>query len=230
LDIQTIHEKVDSIQDSVSLHQETVHRAVMISRADGLRKTSGALRGEVLGSEQAHMEIHGEAKKSDADPRMMLFQHNLRRTLSQFSKTYGDTEMSSSRLPTAFTTRPNVGISVAIESKRNRRKARILFALGFHFLYQRVLLFEVQVQQSIRHWIHMPSLAASIRVFNIRPSNTPIFAACRDLDIFRVRNLLQSGEATVHDVDDDIGGLLEVRHSRVLQRLPNLLRSSPALT
>jgi hypothetical protein len=69
----------------------------------------------------------------------------------------------------------------------------------------------------------MPRLDCSMTIFNVRPKDTPIFSACQEHDINRVRYLLESGQACVYDVDEEIGGLLEVRISKATKRASNRL-------
>jgi hypothetical protein len=101
---------------------------------------------------------------------------------------------------------------VTLQSKRNRRKFRIVFGMGFNLFCRHILQFELNLQQqTLREWISMPRAGCSINILNVRPSGAPIFRACREWDFDQVRYLLESRQASVYDVEAQIGGLLEVR-------------------
>lgn len=57
----------------------------------------------------------------------------------------------------------------------------------------------------------MPKLSCSLNVYNLRPNDAPISTAGRERDVSTVRYLLETGQASIYDVDDRIGGLIEVR-------------------
>jgi hypothetical protein len=129
----------------------------------------------------------------------------MRRSLSHYYVPFG----SLRELSTSDT--PAMGASVAIQSKRNRQKLILVFELGFNLFCQQVLRFELNLQLKTRQWTSMPRLDCSMTIFNVRPKDTPTFSACQEHDINRVRYILESGQACVYDVDEEIGGLLEVR-------------------
>ncbi|KAI3328843.1 hypothetical protein F4824DRAFT_516905 [Ustulina deusta] len=141
--------------------------------------------------------------KERLDPGMRLIEHDMRRSLSTHSVVYG----SLRRLHT--TEKRAIGAMLTVQSKRNRRKLRLVFEIGFKLFSQHVLRFELNLRQTARRWTSMPTVDCSMPIFNVRPNDAPIFQACRDKDVNRVRYLLESGQASVHDVDDEVGGLLE---------------------
>lgn len=132
----------------------------------------------------------------------------MRRSLSYYHVTFGSLrELSTSDIPA-------IGASVMIQSKRNRRRLRLVSELGFNLFCQQVLRFELNLQLNTRQWTSMPTLDCSMTIFNVRPKDAPIFRACQERDINNVRYLLESGQASVYDADEEIGGLLEVRFSK----------------
>ncbi|KAI6090777.1 hypothetical protein F4821DRAFT_227843 [Hypoxylon rubiginosum] len=126
------------------------------------------------------------------------------RTLTNYSRTWG-----SFHNPYTDTGKTTWGTSISFKSKRNRRKFTISLKMKFTFLCVRILQFEMRAQHISRQWLGAPWLGCSMTVFNFRPQDSLIFGACRDRDFWRVRDLFESGEASVYDVDDTYGGLLE---------------------
>jgi hypothetical protein len=144
--------------------------------------------------------------RDQVDPGMRLIEHDIRRSLSFFSVALGNLRKLPSKDKSA------VGESVTMQSKRNHRKLRIVINIAFNLFFQQVLQFELNLQQITRQWTGMPKFDCSMTVFNVRPNDAPIFDACRKWDIVRVRYLLGSGQASLYDVSDKLGGgLLEVR-------------------
>ncbi|KAI0097664.1 hypothetical protein GGR51DRAFT_577955 [Nemania sp. FL0031] len=127
----------------------------------------------------------------------------MRRSLSTYTVIY-----SSLREP-RIDGRPALGAMLTVQSKRNRRRLGLVFEIGFKLFSQYVLRFELNLRQTARHWVAMPTVGCSIPIFNLRPNDAPIFQACHDRDLNRVKYLLESGQASIHDVDDKVGGLLE---------------------
>ncbi|KAI0836756.1 hypothetical protein F5Y06DRAFT_273291 [Hypoxylon sp. FL0890] len=142
-------------------------------------------------------------ENEEVDPGVRLIQHHMRRSLFYYSREYG----SLRELPTSDKRR--VGAMVTVQSKRARRRLRFVLEIGFNVICQQVLRFELNLQQAARHWLGMPRFDCSVTMFNVRPKDAPIFQACRQSDLSRVRYLLGSGQATIFDCDDEIGGLLE---------------------
>lgn len=145
---------------------------------------------------------------------MRLLQHHMRRSYCQYSIAYGSLNKS-------LTSDESVsGLSVTINSKRNRRKFRLIFSIGFNLFCRHILQFELNLQQqTLRQWTGMPRFGCSMTVFNVRPNDAPIFRACQEWDLSRVKYLLESGQASVYDVEDEIGGLLEVRTPKITTRV-----------
>jgi hypothetical protein len=155
--------------------------------------------------------------KNQVDPGTRLIQHYMRRSLSHYCVPFG----SLRELSTSDT--PPMGALVTIQSKRNCRKLRLVFELGFNLFCQQVLRFELNLQLNTRQWPGMPRLDCSMTIFNVRPKDAPIFCACQEHDINRVRYLLDSGQACVYDVDEEIGVLLEVSISKAAMRVRSRL-------
>ncbi|KAI1350763.1 hypothetical protein F5Y01DRAFT_284810 [Xylaria sp. FL0043] len=148
-------------------------------------------------------DMEEEEDDDRADPSVRLLEHYMRKSRNHRAIAFG----SLHQLCT--TNRPAVGASLTAQSKRNRQKLRAVLEFGFNLFCQHILQFELTVQQVARGWVSMPRLNCSMTIFNVRPTDAPIFQACRDRNIGKVRYLLESGEASVHDADDEIGGLLE---------------------
>ncbi|RYC63527.1 hypothetical protein CHU98_g2689 [Xylaria longipes] len=166
--------------------------------------------------------------EDQVDPGMRLIEHDMRRSLSYHSVMLG----SLRKLPT--TDKRAIGAMLTVQSKRNRRRLKLVFEIGFKLFSQHVLQFELNLRQAARHWTGMPTVDCSMPIFNVRPGGAPIFRACFSLDINTVRYLLESGQASVYDVDDENGGLLEhvtrrwddignIHYPRVQQMIKHLL-------
>lgn len=152
------------------------------------------------------MEGQKRGLDNDLEPGQRLIEHNIRRTLSSYVATIGnggsptvDRNMMSS-----------VGAGIVINSKRESTKVRLMFNLGCKLIGGRILDFELQIMLNCRYWTVTPRLASSLAIFNLRPSNSPIFLACRKHDFDEVRYLLENGQASIYDIDEQTGGLLEV--------------------
>ncbi|KAF4900205.1 hypothetical protein CGCF415_v010157 [Colletotrichum fructicola] len=89
------------------------------------------------------------------------------------------------------------------------QKAELLFSMCFKLLGHHILRFELQAQLLCRLWRFDPSLRASLTIVNVRPSDTPIFEACRNWNLQEVHYLLETGQAGINDTDGETGGLLE---------------------
>jgi hypothetical protein len=128
----------------------------------------------------------------------------MRRSHCQYSISFGSLNQLSQD-------ESKLGALVTMQTKRNRRKLRFVISIGFKLFCQRVLQFELILQHNIRQWTGMPKVGCSMTIFSVWPSDAPIFRACQEWDLNKIRYLLESGEASVYDVEDEIGGLLEVR-------------------
>ncbi|KAI4865861.1 hypothetical protein F4820DRAFT_457939 [Hypoxylon rubiginosum] len=130
----------------------------------------------------------------EVEPATRLTEHHMRRSLWYYSLTYGGLR------------EPSIGD----KHKRTRRKLRFVVEIGFNIFCQQVLQFELNLQQAARHWIGMPRFDCSVTLFNVRPQDASIFRACQGQDLSRIQYLLKSGQASIYDSNDEIGGLLEV--------------------
>lgn len=100
--------------------------------------------------------------------------------------------------------------SLSVISKKNLWKARALLKARVNILGQRIICLEIKAQHFTQTWLGMPSLSGRISVVNFRPRGAEIFKACAHLELPTVRHLLESGDASIHDVDQHGNGLLEV--------------------
>ncbi|KAK4183376.1 hypothetical protein QBC35DRAFT_394013 [Podospora australis] len=78
-------------------------------------------------------------------------------------------------------------------------------------LGKRVLQLEITMSRFARAWTNLPRMDCSMTVIKVRPVSAPIFKACREWDLDTAKYLMESGEASFCDVDDEYrNGLLEV--------------------
>lgn len=110
----------------------------------------------------------------------------------------------------AYHSQERVEGSLNLISKKNLWKARALFKARVNILGQRIICLEIKAQHFTQTWLGMPSLSTKISVVNVRPNDAPIFAACNNLDLPAVKHLLETREASIHDVSQWGDGLLEV--------------------
>ncbi|RSL80415.1 hypothetical protein CEP51_006585 [Fusarium floridanum] len=99
--------------------------------------------------------------------------------------------------------------SLSLTSKKNLWKARALFKARINILGRRIIFLEIEAQQFTQTWFGMPFLSSQLSIVNVRPNDAPIFKACVDFNLPMVKHLLETGEASIHDVDEDGNGLLE---------------------
>ncbi|KAI1140197.1 hypothetical protein F5Y05DRAFT_377519 [Hypoxylon sp. FL0543] len=167
--------------------------------------------GPMLPTRQRRLDQGGETREilqtpeyeQEVDPGVRLLQHHMRRSLWYYSREYG----SLRELPTIKKSR--VGAMLTVQYKKARRRLRFVLDIGFNVFSQQVLRFELSLQQAVRHWTGMPTFDCSMKIFNVRSKESSIFLACQKRDLSRVRYLLESGQASIFDCDDEIGGLLE---------------------
>lgn len=100
--------------------------------------------------------------------------------------------------------------SLSLISKKNLWKARARLKARVNILGKRIICLEIKAQHFTQAWLGMPFLSGQLSIVNVRPNDTPIFEACSNLDLPVVKHLLETGEASIHDVDEDGWGLLEV--------------------
>ncbi|KAI0151631.1 hypothetical protein GGR57DRAFT_177994 [Xylariaceae sp. FL1272] len=106
--------------------------------------------------------------------------------------------------------KPLTGASITATSTHNRRKVRLILRAGLRLMQQHIVHFEFTIGQNARHWMSMPWLGCSISTLNVRPTHAPIFRACFEWDLESVRYLIDSGQASIYDVDAEFHcGLLE---------------------
>lgn len=145
-------------------------------------------------------------REEQDDPIQMLTEHYSRRTNRHHEITVGSPVRG---LASGFGSSSAMA-AASISQKRTSTKIQLLISLGFRLLGQSVLKFELQVSVNCRTWSFSPRLASYFTILNLRPSQSPIFVACRQRNLDEVRYLIQSGQASVRDVDQSTGGLLEV--------------------
>jgi hypothetical protein len=108
--------------------------------------------------------------------------------------------------------KPQLGLSLSLTSKRHLKKARAILKLGLRLIHQQIFQFEIVTKYNARYWMNLPWLRCSFTTVNIRPCWAPIFRACSSWDLGTVRHLLETGQASIYDVDEENrDGLLEVR-------------------
>lgn len=130
----------------------------------------------------------------------------MRRTLSRHAVSFGDGGSLKSLQNFAL----SIGGSISLESKRKSRRARFTLNMQYRLFGTYILRFELQMQLLCRSWSLSPQISPHLTVFYLRPSDSPIFEACQAWDLDEVRWLLKTGQASIYDVDEYTGGLLEV--------------------
>ncbi len=106
---------------------------------------------------------------------------------------------------------PRLDARVALASSQTRRKLRLALRVGLSLIRKHIIQFELSLRHDTRHWMSLPWLGLSLTTINIRPASAPISQACFDWDFEAVRYLIETGQSTIHDVDDETRcGLLEV--------------------
>ncbi|KAI0971625.1 hypothetical protein F4678DRAFT_460989 [Xylaria arbuscula] len=105
---------------------------------------------------------------------------------------------------------PGLDISVMLKSSQIRRKLRLVLRAGLKIIGQQIIQFDLSIRRDAKHWMSLPRLGLSLTPIYIRPADAPIFQACFDRDLEAVRYLIDTGQATIHDVDSESRrGLLE---------------------
>lgn len=200
-----IHSEMITVVEKVSTRQETMHSP----------SCSNFQRGAEGSQNLVPPTRPRQTNIDELDEReTRIIEHGTRMTRSRYSTAFGDYRsiMATSATDTNTNT-PKMGAVVTYESKRNRRKVKIAFFVRFKLFCDRILNFDVELQQWCSRGGGKPSLGCSMTLFNIRPHDAPIFVACRKWDLHKVRDLIECGEASLYDVNEEIGGLLEVRRS-----------------
>jgi hypothetical protein len=137
-----------------------------------------------------------------------LLEHPREKTEQYYSWDF-ESRISHSSAPDTYT--PKLEVAVTVAAKRNIRKARIIVKMGFRLIRRHIMWFELNVRHNARHWASLPWLMCSFTTVNVRANDAPIFQACFDWNLESVRFLLETGRASVYDVDEETGrGLLEV--------------------
>ncbi|KAI0383313.1 hypothetical protein F5Y04DRAFT_32608 [Hypomontagnella monticulosa] len=185
-------------------YQESVDEIKTVIRDEfALLRVSKAINPHRPASEPT-LETITSNHWDESDMEMKLLEYKENKTLGIYSQTWGCLRNSY-----VGGGRPVMGASIAFHSKRNRRKAKAMLEIRFVLLCARILRFELRAQQISRLWWTAPWFSCSMALLNSRPSDSPIFEACRNHDFWRIRDLLECGKASIHDVEDNYGGLLE---------------------
>lgn len=142
----------------------------------------------------------------DFDPRLMLSQHNSRRSLSLYVASFENDDHPSNPNRAAYSVRG----SVILSSKRMSRKATVQLGARYKLVGICLLQFELRIHFLLRSWVLSPSFTSNLTVSYLRSKDSPIFRACHTYDFGEVRYLLETGQASIRDVDETVGGLLEV--------------------
>ncbi|GAW17428.1 hypothetical protein ANO14919_068850 [Xylariales sp. No.14919] len=101
-------------------------------------------------------------------------------------------------------------MSLMLTSSQIRRKLRLVLRVGLRLIRQQMIQVDLNIRHDVKHWMSLPRLGLSLTPIYIRPANSPIFQACFDCDLEAVRYLIDTGQATIHDVDSESRrGLLE---------------------
>ncbi|KAJ3469387.1 hypothetical protein MRS44_003452 [Fusarium solani] len=99
--------------------------------------------------------------------------------------------------------------SPSVIPEKNILKARGHFKARVNILAQEIICLEIKAQHFTQAWLGMPSLFSWVPIINIRPHRRPMFQACARSDLPVTKRLLETGEASIHGVDQNESGLLE---------------------
>jgi hypothetical protein len=117
---------------------------------------------------------------------------------------------------------PKLDISIVLSSSQVKRKLRLVLRAGIRLIRKQMIRFDLTVQHNAKHWMSLPRLGLSLTPIYIRPADAPIFQACYDCDLEAVRYLLDTGQATIYDIDSKSRrGLLEVSTIKYLLYILN---------
>ncbi|KAF3807767.1 hypothetical protein GCG54_00007500 [Colletotrichum gloeosporioides] len=211
---------------------EAVGAAAAIAQLAGLSLTAGKLARINLSvavrdsstapkatRERTKLNMPSKQLKSENDPGYMLMQHSMRATQRYTIASTGNSGHPAISSNAFY----SIGGSLTVDSRLKSRKAKFLFNLAFRLLGQYILRVEIQAQLLCRFWKLNPSLTGSLWVVNMRPGDAPIFSACRSWNLEEVHYLLNTGQASINDADNETGGLLE---HVILGRLPGTDRAA----
>ncbi|KAI0152851.1 hypothetical protein GGR57DRAFT_469268 [Xylariaceae sp. FL1272] len=163
------------------------------------------VKGSVTQPPQSSLTVGDEGTTPEiCDIRMRLLECSEQKILMRYSRAWGDL-----RGPQTSMGETSLRTSISLQSKRNRRRFRALLQVKFKFICTRILQIEVRAQQVLHQWLGAPWFDCSMTVVNIRPDDSPVFDACLKLDFWRVKGLIESGEASVYDFMGNGRGLLE---------------------
>ncbi|WQF89345.1 hypothetical protein CDEST_14359 [Colletotrichum destructivum] len=119
-------------------------------------------------------------------------------------------DSSDEEKPEAVTRVPRYCGQVAVKTTASFREVRASLRVRFFLFNERVLRFELGVRQFTRAWSSFAFVGSRIDVLNVRPFDSRIFNCCRELDFDGVKTMLEQGQASINDVDDETNaGLLE---------------------
>ncbi|KAH6847591.1 hypothetical protein B0I37DRAFT_147839 [Chaetomium sp. MPI-CAGE-AT-0009] len=85
------------------------------------------------------------------------------------------------------------------QSRAYRKKLRATIRVWSRLFGSRIVEFEFAIHIRSKAWLS-PTLELAVRSINIRPWGSEIFSACQTFDIARVKNLFESGKASINDV------------------------------
>jgi hypothetical protein len=106
---------------------------------------------------------------------------------------------------------PSAGVSAGfgVKSQRHRKHLRGKVQAWFTLFIPKVVEFKFALHIRSNAW-SSPTVGIAVRSLNVRPYDSPIFWACRECDLERVKLLLESGAASSNDVSPWGQTLLQV--------------------
>ncbi|KAH6974280.1 hypothetical protein BKA56DRAFT_554399 [Ilyonectria sp. MPI-CAGE-AT-0026] len=140
------------------------------------------------------------------------FEHDWKKMITKHSYISGFND--EVQPPRSF--KPRLAVSMRLMATKNSWKAHAALRARLYVLGQRLVFFEIKARHFARAWMSVPFLGCSMTILHVRSSEDPIFLACRDWDLSTVRYLIETRQASVHDIDHD-------KRANLLQ--VNLLRS-----
>lgn len=105
---------------------------------------------------------------------------------------------------------PRYEAQFSVKLGKYRRDFRASFKLRFFLLSERILRFELGLQQFTHAWTSVSLSDFRIQLTNVIPRNSLIFELCRQSDFEGVKRMLEDGRASICDVNDFGAGLLDV--------------------
>lgn len=150
-----------------------------------------------------------ESEYSDVDFLLSLTQVGANQPV-RYSKWNFTDNQSRDTVPTKR--KPRYEAQFSVKLSQYSRDFRASFKFRFFLLNERILRFELGLQQFTHAWTSVSLSDFRIRVTNLIPSDSLIFKLCKRGDLDGVKHMLENGRGSICDVDENGAGLLDVSH------------------